>query len=168
MREPHVAVVSAGEQEPRLDVRLLQRHHRAVCLSARDIRRHTTSEPLGCIHAGAHLLGQIVRNGKHFFAALERLHDLVAAHVEHHGVVRREEEGRIPVEARALIRRVLLLQHAQCRNALVLILVCLHERIANHHRHGVFPLFVLILPARLGDAERLSSLEVAALNASTL
>ena len=121
VRDPHVAVVGAGEQEARLDRRLLQRHDRAVRLGAGEIERDAAGVLLDRVDAREsrallrriRLDRQVGRDRIQVLAALVRLQHPVAAEVEHLRVVRREEVRRVPVVANLEVGRVLLLLRAQ-------------------------------------------------------
>ncbi|CAA9358627.1 MAG: hypothetical protein AVDCRST_MAG40-3336 [uncultured Gemmatimonadaceae bacterium] len=99
--DPDVAVVGAGVEDPRPHRRLGQRAHRAVHLRARVVGGDAAGARDARLDLERVAGGEVGRDGEEVVAAVGALDHPVARRVHRGGGVRRDQEGRLPVEAQA-------------------------------------------------------------------
>ena len=167
-RQPDLAVISAGIQEPRSHIRFGKRRNRAERLRAGRIERDTA----GGFRADTDLHRvterQVRRDHHQIVAAAGRLDDAVCTGVEHRWIMRREQKRRVPVPSHVKIGRVLQLHRAERRNPTPLHRRLRLRRVAALDDDGVFELHVPRTPARLHQARALAGGHVEATDVAAL
>ncbi len=168
LRHPDVAIVGAGVQQAWLQVRLCQGHDGAIGLRTRGVERHAAGPGGRRVNLGLQLLGQVGRDQVEVLAALDRLEHAVAGEVDHRRIVRRDQEGRIPIEAQGQVDRVLLAAGREAWRSLPSAPCSSEQRVALDGRDRILPPAVLLLPRRLAEALPLAGLQVDTRGAAAL